>query len=84
MTVNVKKLVKMAEDITANMSYTDDREIVADKVANHLDRFWDPRMKQAISDYAAESNSALTASLRLAVSRLTHPITGSNKPSLDS
>jgi len=69
-TVNVNKLVKMAEDIAANMSYTDDQEIVSRKIADHLDRFWDPRMKQAISDYAADPDSELTESLRLAVSRL--------------
>ena len=45
MTVNTRKLVKMAEDITANLSYTDDEEVVASKIADHLSRFWDPRMK---------------------------------------
>ncbi len=70
MTVNVKKLVKMAEDITANMSYTDDPEVVADKVADHLNRFWDPRMKQAIVDYANNSGAGLPESLKLAISRL--------------
>ncbi len=70
MTVNVKKLVKMAEEITANMSYTDDPEVVADKVADHLNRFWDPRMKQAIADYAADSDTTMPESLRLAISRL--------------
>ena len=29
MTVNIDKLVKMAEQITANMSYTDDQDLVA-------------------------------------------------------
>ncbi len=70
MTVSVDKLVKMAEAITANMSYTDDQEVVASKVADHLERFWDPRMKAAISNYAADKNSNLTELLRLAVTKL--------------
>ena len=71
MTVNIEKLVKMAEEITANMSYPDDREVIANKVADHLNRFWDPRMKLAIAKHAADPASTLTESLRLAVTRLT-------------
>lgn len=70
MTVNTRKLVKMAEDITANMSYPDDEEVVASKIADHLTRFWDPRMKQAIISYAASDESELTQPLRLALLKL--------------
>ena len=70
MTVDTRKLVKMAEDITNNMAYTDDQEIVANKIADHLNRFWDPRMKNAISEYAAQPTSTLTPPLRLAIGRL--------------
>ena len=70
MTVNIEKLVKMAEAITANMSYTDDNEVIASKVAAHLERFWDPRMKQAICDHASEYEEALSAPLLLAISQL--------------
>lgn len=73
MTVNINKLVKMAEDITANMSYPEDNEMVATRVADHLNRFWDPRMKTAISDYATDQNSQLTESLRLAITKLSSP-----------
>jgi formate dehydrogenase subunit delta len=70
MTVKISKLVKMAEDITANMSYTNDQEVVASKVADHLNRFWDPRMKAAIIEYQDDENSELTATLRLAIPQL--------------
>lgn len=70
MTVKVDKLVKMAEQITANMSYSGDQELIASKVADHLDRFWDPRMKDAISAYATDQNSDLSETLRLAITRL--------------
>lgn len=70
MTVSTRKLVKMAEDITANMSYTDDEEVVASKIADHLSRFWDPRMKEAIINYASMEESELTKPLRLALIKL--------------
>ena len=71
MTVNQDKLVRMAEQIAANMAYTPDQDIVADKIADHLNRFWDPRMKRAISDYAQQSEAELTDALRLAIDKLT-------------
>ena len=40
----------MAEDIAANMSYTDDQELVSRKIADHLDRFWDPRYRNIGKD----------------------------------
>ena len=70
MTVGIDKLIKMAEQITANMAYTDDEEVVAAKVADHLKRFWDPRMKQALCEYAQCADSELSPALREAVSQL--------------
>ncbi len=56
MTVNVEKLTKMARDIIANMNYIDDPAIVAAKAADHINRFWDPRMKAALREHAAENS----------------------------
>jgi formate dehydrogenase subunit delta len=70
MTVNNEKLLKMAEQITANMAFTDDREVVAAKVADHLNRFWDPRMKAAFADYAREHNEQLSPTLQAAVLKI--------------
>lgn len=70
MTVAIGKLVKMAEQITANMAFTDDETVVASKVADHLKRFWDPRMKQALLDYANLGNSELSPVLRAALAQL--------------
>ena len=36
MTVKTDKLVRMAEQISANMAYTDDDHIVATRIADHL------------------------------------------------
>ncbi len=70
MTVSVDKLKKMAEQITANMAYTDDDSMVAAKVADHLNRFWDPRMKAALREHAATSPADLSPALQEAVTLL--------------
>ena len=70
MTVKIEKLLKMAEQITANMAFTDDQEVVAAKVADHLNRFWDPRMKAAIKGYARENADQLSPPLQAALSQL--------------
>ena len=70
MTVGTDKLVRMAEQITANMSYIDDRELVAAKIADHLARFWDPRMLEALKAYKVENPDKLSAELSTAVNSL--------------
>ena len=67
MTVSATKLVRMAEQITANMAFTDDVQVVAAKVADHLNRFWDPRMKAGLLSYAQQSEAELSAPLRAAI-----------------
>ena len=73
MTVAIEKLLKMAEQITANMAFTDDEEVVSAKVSDHLNRFWDPRMKAAIIEYAAAEDSELSPVLRCAIDQLRRP-----------
>ena len=70
MTVGIDKLMKMAEQITANMAYTDDETVVAAKVADHMNRFWDPRMKAAIKAHAEQDDSSFSPTLRAAVAQL--------------
>jgi formate dehydrogenase subunit delta len=70
MTVKTDKLVHMAEQIRANMAYTDDRQIVAARIADHLSRFWDPRMLAAIKAYRAKHPDELSAELSDAVASL--------------
>ena len=67
MTVEAEKLLKMAEQITANMNYTEDRDVVAAKVADHLTRFWDPRMKAALRAYADDKPASLSPLLQSAL-----------------
>ena len=75
MTVDAAKLVRMAEQITANMAYTDDVELVAARVADHLNRFWDPRMRQAMAEVAIGDADQLSPVLKAAVRQL-HGVAG--------
>ena len=69
MTVNADKLVRMAEQIGANVSVSSDPEVVADKLVDHLNRFWDPRMRQELCRAAGEG-ALLSPAVAAAVSRL--------------
>ena len=70
MTVDSAKLVRMAEQITANMAYTDDVDLVAARVADHLNRFWDPRMRQAIAEIVDGDADQFSPALKAAVEQL--------------
>jgi hypothetical protein len=70
MTVGTEKLVRMAEQIAANMNYTNDSEVVAAKISDHLARFWDPRMLEAIKVYNLENPDSLSKELSIAVSSI--------------
>jgi formate dehydrogenase subunit delta len=70
MSVNIDKLVRMAEQITANLSYTDDEAVVSAKVADHLNRFWDPRMKDSLRSYAEGHGENLSPMLRAAIAQI--------------
>ncbi len=70
MTVDSAKLVRMAEQIAANLAYTDDVPLVAARVADHLNRFWDPRMRHALVEIANGEADRLSPVLKAAVARL--------------
>ena len=54
----------MAEQIVANMSYCDDEEVIAEKVADHMQRFWGPGMREALLDHARTPDLGLSPILR--------------------
>ncbi|MFK8030110.1 MAG: formate dehydrogenase subunit delta [Gammaproteobacteria bacterium] len=58
MSDKAEKLVRKAQQIADNNSFTPDLDVVAQKVAEHIQKYWDPRMKQDILDYA-QSDEAL-------------------------
>jgi formate dehydrogenase subunit delta len=70
MTVPIDKLLRMGEQISANMAYTDDSDIVVARIADHLSRFWDPRMLAAIKEHYAQHPETLSPELSGAVAAL--------------
>jgi formate dehydrogenase subunit delta len=46
--MDIEKLVRMANQIAANIDYGPDKEKLAATVADHLTRFWTPEMRAAI------------------------------------
>jgi len=53
-------LVSMANDIAANLGFHPDADA---RVADHIKRFWAPRMRRLLLDYAAKDGSGLSATL---------------------
>ena len=47
------RLVKMVNQIALNMSANGTDKMVADQVAQHLEKFWSPPMKNLITEQAA-------------------------------
>jgi formate dehydrogenase subunit delta len=69
-----EKLVMMANQIARNLA-TQGRDEAAAKTADHIRRFWDPRMRATISRYVAEGG-ALDPIARAAVLSLAPPTSG--------
>jgi hypothetical protein len=46
--VDVEKLVRMANQIAANLDYGSDKEKIAAATADHLKRFWNSTMRAAV------------------------------------
>lgn len=64
-----KKLVMMANQIARNVRVQgEDRAVAA--IAEHLARFWDPRMRAAITAHVAAGAAGLDPLARAAVERL--------------
>ena len=60
-------LVSMANDIAANLSFQGD---AADKIADHINRFWAPRMRKLLLEYAANDGKDMSAAVMCALKLL--------------
>lgn len=49
------------------------REQAVDSVADHLRKFWEPRMRTALIDYAKSGGSGLQELVVAAIPKLDHP-----------
>ena len=71
--MNVERLIGMANDIGHYFASEPDRAAAVAGIANHLQRFWDPRMRRAIVAYAREGGVGLDELVRKAVNLLQTP-----------
>ncbi len=64
-------LIDMANQIAANLAHgPGDESAAAERVADHLRRFWARSMKQQLAAYARDDGSELAPLARAAVERL--------------
>jgi formate dehydrogenase subunit delta len=68
--VDPQGLVRMANDIAAFFAAEPDAEVAARAVADHLRRFWEPRMRRALVAYLGQGGAGLSDLARRAVVEL--------------
>lgn len=67
LTTETNHLLSMANDIAANLSFQSD---AADKIADHINRFWAPRMRRLLLEYAADDGRGLSEALKPALEKV--------------
>jgi len=60
-------LISMANDVAANLSFHTNAE---ERIADHFRRFWAPRMRSLLLDYAHGDGQALSPAVRSALGKL--------------
>lgn len=68
--MNAERLVDMANDIAAYFQAEPDRAAAIESMVLHLQRFWEPRMRQQIVAFARTDNSTLAPLAQEAVAEL--------------
>jgi formate dehydrogenase subunit delta len=68
--VRIERLVAMANDIGMFFDAEPDKAEAAKSIANHLKRFWDPRMRRQIVGHYREGGLGLNDAPRAAVGLL--------------
>jgi formate dehydrogenase subunit delta len=63
----ITHLVSMANDIAINLSFHADADV---RIADHLNRFWAPRMRTLLLKYAADGGQNLSEALLPALGML--------------
>lgn len=64
------RLVTMANDIAAFFAAEPDRAAAAAGIANHLTRFWEPRMRRQLIEYRQAGGTGLSELANTAVGQL--------------
>lgn len=67
----VRHLVSMANDIADNLGFRAEAgDNSAERIADHINRFWAPRMRALLLEYAAADGKDLSAALLSALEKL--------------
>ena len=68
--MRAERLVSMANDIGSFFNAEADKTVAAQGVANHIKRYWDPRMRREIVTHYRDGGSGLDPLVRSAVALL--------------
>ncbi|WP_119632562.1 formate dehydrogenase subunit delta [Methylocaldum marinum] len=68
--MNIENLVKMANDIGNFFNAEPDRSAAIHGIADHIRRFWDPRMRKAIIAHLQEGGIGLNELPQAALAEL--------------
>ena len=68
--MDVQRLVTMANDIARYFASEPDREAGIEAVADHLRKFWTPRMREQIVAYRVADGDGMDELTRHAIERL--------------
>ncbi len=72
--MKIERLVAMANDIGKYFASRSDNEAVIEGIADHMTKFWDPRMRRQIIAHVSETGGeGLNAHVADAVRRLALP-----------
>ncbi|MCG3201021.1 MAG: hypothetical protein NFCOHLIN_00883 [Gammaproteobacteria bacterium] len=71
--MHIERLVKMANDIGDFFKAEPNREDAVRGITHHIQRFWDPRMREQILEYLRQDGSDLDEVVREALRLLTAP-----------
>ena len=63
----IERLVKMANQIALNLDVGGDEEAVAKKACEHLDKFWTPAMREALTAYWQQGGEGVSPVLSRAL-----------------
>jgi formate dehydrogenase subunit delta len=66
----IERLVSVINQIALNMSANGTDEMVADQVAQHLEKFWSPPMKNLITEQPSDADLGLTPIAQMAIQSL--------------
>ena len=68
--MDVRHLVTMANDISNFFGSDPDKAAAAEQVANHLRKFWEPRMREEIRRYVSQGGEGMSSIAIQAVKKL--------------